>query len=314
MSLLGLPPEILQLILQHCTTPSFLQVAFSCRALFNLATDSRAVVFHHLNLTPGLPVGSLESPTPSTLELFSLLQKRAAAYLYGAVVHADCQTLVPNSGSIDPRASALSPSGDPNLAVVERGKSEVHLYRLVSGSTEPVCKLRPPPEYAGIIQVLRVVFARCGNTISVLVRFRPSIATDLNPVHPYVKEALKHFRQPGTHLIHYRRKAPGKPFSYVTLSGFADHECYTRNYPAILGYTKQNYVDNDYEPLAIDVADPFRVAVCWRHNQFHDMRKVVLHTASGSGNDLLEQKLTCKLNLRGTFHRTCLTIFSSVDI
>ena len=297
MPLLDLPPEILQLILWHCTTPSFLQAALSCRTLFSVASDSRSVVFHHLNLTPGLPAGSLDSPTPSTLELFSVLKKRAAAYLYGADIHADCDTFVPNSGAIDPRACALKQSGDPNLAIIERGKPDVHLYRLVAGATEPVCKLSPPPEYAGIIQVLRVVFARDENTISVLVEYRPSVATILNPVHPYVREALKHFRRPGIHLIHYRRQAPGKPFSYVTLSGFGDHECYTRAHPAAPRYTKQNHIDNNYEPLAIDVANPFRVAVCWRHSRFHDMRKVVLHTAPGPENERLGQKLTCKLFL-----------------
>lgn len=292
MPLLDLPPEILQVILQYCTTPSFLQAALSCRALFSLASDSRSAVLHHLDLTPGLLAGSLTSQTPSTSELFFLLKKRAAAYLYGTDIHADCNTFVPRSGSIDPRACALRQDGDPNIAVVERGKPDVHLYRLVAGAIEPVCKLTPPPEYVGIIEVLRVVFAHDKNTISVLVRYEPNAVTASNPVHPYVKEALGHFRESGIHLIHYRREEPGKPFSYITLTGFADHEVYTIDHPNTFRYTRHDGVDNNYEPLAIDVANPFRVAICWRHNRFHNMRKIVLHTAPGYESDPLVQKLT----------------------
>lgn len=289
MPLTDLPPELLQLIFQQCTTPSFIQAAHSCRALFALASDSRAVIFHHLDQTPGLPAGSLDSPTPSTLELFVLLKRRAATYLYGADVRADCATFVPQSGSIDPRACAIQQSGDPDIAVVERGKHQVHLYRLVAGAIQPVCKLEPPPEYTGVIQVLRVIFAHDSKTISVLVRYEPNAETASNPVHPYVKEALKHFRSPGIHLLHYRRKAPGKPFSYVTLAGFTDNQTYTHD-----SHTTQGYADTKYEPLAIDVANPFRVAICWRHTRYPDMRKVVLYTASGSESDPLVHRLTCR--------------------
>ncbi|KAL1955379.1 hypothetical protein VTO42DRAFT_8599 [Malbranchea cinnamomea] len=281
MGLLDLPPELLQLVFRHCTTVSFLQLSLTCRSLFAIACSARAVILHHLSQVPGLPAASQESPTASTAELFLLLRRRAASHLYGADFHADRVIYNAGGGSIDPPACAVRLSGDPNLALVERGKHLVHLYHLTPGAIRPVCRLEPPPEYTGKIQVLRVIFAHDKQTISVLTRFEPNHATTSVQVHPYVKEALRHFHRPGTHLIHYRRKAPGGPFCYITLAGFADHDINDGASP-----------DLQFEPLAIDVAHPLRVAVCWRHPHNHNLRKVFLHTADPSEDGPLDQKLT----------------------
>jgi hypothetical protein len=159
MEFLDLPFEILQLVLWHCSTPSFLQAAFSCHTIGIAASTSRKLILHQLSLTPGWHVAAPDSLSVPNAELLLLLRKCAAAQLYGADVSADAvtHTLYSNGPSIDPLASAVRAERNPNLAVVPRGGELVHVYRIRPGSRiEPVCTLQPPFKYTGRFQVLRV--------------------------------------------------------------------------------------------------------------------------------------------------------------
>ena len=49
--ILTLPPELIQLVLQNCSTCAFLEVAFSCRTVYEIASTCREVLLHHLQRT-----------------------------------------------------------------------------------------------------------------------------------------------------------------------------------------------------------------------------------------------------------------------
>jgi hypothetical protein len=259
MELLDLPLELLQLILKQCSTTSLLQASFTCHALFAIASTCREVVIHHLSLAPGLPAGALESSTPPTKQLFSLLRKRAALHLYGAEFGIDSVTYTLRNGSIDPRACAIRRWGNPNLAIVEREHGVVRLYHAVSGAIEPVCTLEQPLK--GPVEVLRVVMTE--NTVSVLQRPLPKTSNNLHNLHPYVKSALFPFYGCSAHLVHYHRKAADMPFSYVTLATLEEFD--------------------EWEPVAFDVAErpdekaPHTVAMSWQH-RVDNRRMVVVHS------------------------------------
>jgi hypothetical protein len=267
MLLLDLPPELLQLILYQTTTPSYLQTAFSCHTLFSIASTCREVVLHHLNKTPGL-TGGLESR--STIDLFNILRKRAAAHLYGANFCADQTTYTLGEYDvIDVRASALGSSSDPDVALVKKGGSGVHIYHASSegGGITFRGRLEAPYSRPGKVEVFKVVLGE-NNLVSVLQRFTPT-STDENfegdgNEHLFVKQAMQPFRTQGIHLVHYNL-AGLEPA--VTFYAFPDHP--------------------DHYPLAVAVANQFRVAISWQHSRRKDIHEVVFYTAVDNPDETL---------------------------
>ena len=135
MSLFDLPPELLQLILRHSTTPSFVQLIRTCHAFFDLASQSRDVVKHHLNNVPGDQ--SIQSDDcSSTYRLFLTLRRRAAATLQSVNISADRLDLQFRCASIDVHASCITSTNDANIALVRRDGSSVQLYQAFQGKLE----------------------------------------------------------------------------------------------------------------------------------------------------------------------------------
>jgi hypothetical protein len=112
--LLDLPVELIQLVFYYADTPSYLQTAYTCCTLFEVARGCREVVLHHVKQTPGSNVGfdALE-----TKDIFLLLRKRASKLLYGAEFRASRTLHIAEGRVIDPRSSSIATSGTPNVAL-----------------------------------------------------------------------------------------------------------------------------------------------------------------------------------------------------
>jgi hypothetical protein len=137
MLLIDLPPELLQLVLLHCSTPSFVQLIRTCHTFFDLAAQTRDVVAHHLRNIPG---ENLDLPTEfvSTKELFLTLRQRAAASLQAVNLTANRHDFYFHEASVDINASCITSMYYNNryIALVERGGSSVHLYQASRGELE----------------------------------------------------------------------------------------------------------------------------------------------------------------------------------
>ncbi|KAL1963299.1 hypothetical protein VTN77DRAFT_8522 [Rasamsonia byssochlamydoides] len=253
--LLNLPTELIQLILQYTTTPSYLHAALSCRTLFYIASTYRDLIIHHLKQTPGLKSGV---ELRETKDLFLLLRRRAAKQLYGANFYAD-RTLYDFSGrSIDVGASSIADNGcSPNVALVLRDDELVHLFHTgVDGSTSLKRSLKFPYEQPGTVKILKTAFTG-DNGISVLVQFTPTIADeDADTSHPFVKHALESRLDGEIILVHYSLDDSDNSMAVCT---FPDH--------------------NDYEPLALAVTNRSQFAISWQHVHDHHRYEVVLYDA-----------------------------------
>ncbi|KAK2748208.1 hypothetical protein FQN55_004484 [Onygenales sp. PD_40] len=279
MSLLDLPPELLQPILGFCTTTSSLQAAYSCKTLFSLLSSYRRGLLHHLSQLPGYTPELETKPNP---ELFLELRKRAASQLCGADMHADMDVYTFEGGPIDTRASAIrswSAGNGPNVALVQKGSQRVCLYDLSSGKLTPYAVLEPVVMFPGKIEVLLIVFSDDG-MVSVLQRYTPLEETERggdegggdehaanegsnsgssSSSQHFVEEAMRPYRKQSTQLVHYRRSPKSSRFSRVTISAF----------PA----------QDEYRPLALAVAHRYLAAISWQHKEDADRRMVVIHPA-----------------------------------
>jgi hypothetical protein len=122
-----LPAEILQRILYFASTPTFLQLIYVNRNLFNVAGESREVILHHLRHLPGLKLG-LSDHCITTTDLFLILRQRAASNLYGTNFTADCMSFAfSNHAQLNPRASSLTMGTDgyPELCMVVKNDSSI---------------------------------------------------------------------------------------------------------------------------------------------------------------------------------------------
>ena len=247
--LLNLPPELIQLILKHSTCGSYIQAAFSCRALLDIASSSREVILHHLHRVPGGNFGALQ-----TSELFKLLLRRSAQQLFWAQFSATCKVFNFESQVLDARASSLDPRGS-NLALVLRGQPAVYLFHAGDKKFSFTGQLRPPSPWnqEGVVEVLNTAIDENGG-VYVLQRVMPTLAEEeLETKHPFVMHAL-HSRPHGiVYLAHY------KPYS----SGYRVRTC--------------AFPDHDnYEPLAFaGIEDTF--AIAW-YRSSEDELEVVLYT------------------------------------
>lgn len=261
--LLDLPPELVQLVFKHASTPSYLQAAVTCRTLFEISSTCREVILHHLRRTPGLTQG-IESM--KTRDLFLLLRRRAAKQLYGANFSAN-RTLYNFEGqTIDARASSVGSSW-PNVALVVKGENDgtVHLLDAGHGSVSRRFSLRHWYEQPGKVEVLRTAFAPSGD-VAVLQRFIPEVevpdAEGDSSEHPFVKQVRQSPPNEEIHLLYY--------------------DCRIAD-PRIMIYT---FADrSEYEPLAFDIGDRDCFAISWKHREDDDQHEVVLYSASLEDDD-----------------------------
>ena len=161
MGLLRLPLEVLQLCLTHSTTPSFLQLIATCHMLWDLASNSRAVILHHLAQVPGIKLG-IDDFATSTPNLFLALRRRACLNLFGAHMRADRTDYAFPNSSFNASASCLWAGKRHGMALI--ANDVVRLYTLTpkrglvrKGLTVPgskLCVLKSTADESGDVSVL----------------------------------------------------------------------------------------------------------------------------------------------------------------
>ncbi|GAD94877.1 predicted protein [Paecilomyces variotii No. 5] len=248
-----LPVELIQQILHYADTPSYLQTAYTCRRLFEAAGGSRELVMHHLEETPGSTC--LAGPL-DTKELFLLLRQRASKLLYGAETRASRTLHIAEGRATDPRACAVTSSGNVNLALAFKGDGIVRTYFTRNGLLFPRKTLRPPYDQPGRIEILRVAFG-VDNTVAVLHRFIPEIEANEDAMqHPFVRQALQSPPEPELYLVHYDT---GSLEDKLTVYALTDRE--------------------DYEALSLAMFNKYRFAISWQHVQDRTVHEVALYDA-----------------------------------
>ena len=161
MGLLRLPLEVLQICLTHSTTPSFLQLIATCHMFWDLASNSRAVILHHLAQVPGIKLG-IDDLTTSTPNLFLTLRRRACLNLFGAHMRADRTDYTFPNSSFNASASCLWAGKRHGMALV--ANDVVRLYTTTpkrglarKGLTVPgskLCVLKSTADENGDVAVL----------------------------------------------------------------------------------------------------------------------------------------------------------------
>lgn len=161
MGLLRLPLEVLQLCLTHSTTPSFLQLIATCHIFWDLASNSRTVILHHLAQVPGIKLG-IDDLTASTPSLFLALRRRACLNLFGAHMRADRTDYTFPNSSFNASASCLWAGKRHGMALV--ANDVVRLYTIApkrglvqKGLTVPdskLCVLKSAADESGDVAVL----------------------------------------------------------------------------------------------------------------------------------------------------------------
>ncbi|CRG91488.1 Telomerase reverse transcriptase [Talaromyces islandicus] len=168
--LLDLPTELIQIILGYTSPSAYIQAATCCKSLYTIASDSRDLVLAHLQRTPGVKHGVA---CRSTLELFTLLQRRVAALLLNANFYADRTTCAFNGKKHDVEASSIGRIGEfAVLALVFKEDPRVHLVYVNSNGAISLersldCSPPTPEECPGTI--VKTTFAS-ENSLAVLVR------------------------------------------------------------------------------------------------------------------------------------------------
>jgi hypothetical protein len=260
--LLELPTELMTLILKHCTTPSFLSTALTCRALYIIASTYRELILHHLHQTPGLKAG-LEQH--DARELFLLLRSRAAGHLLNANFYADRTLYGFNGRSLDLRASSVANGGHTaNLAAVLRDDACVHIFHAdIEGLISTDMTLKLPTDLFGAIRIFKTTLIDDGG-ISVLVRstIRPDDADVGTSRLPFVQEARQ--SQPESHyfLLYYDLHHSG---NLMAVCKIYDRELFT--------------------PVALAATGPSQFAISWQHMQVQGCHEVDLYVASPENGD-----------------------------
>ncbi|GCB19542.1 hypothetical protein AAWM_02427 [Aspergillus awamori] len=253
--ILSLPPELIQLVLQKCSTPAFLEAAFSCRTVYEIASTCREVLVHHLRRTPGLVNRDLSSL--SSKGLFRLLTKNAFQQLYGAQYHANRVTYEFGNDVLDVKASTFASFDHQTLALVARGREKVYLFHIDHGHLRPLSEVNLPCNHPGKGEVLKTAFDGSGG-LYVLQRFVPAMdATDTNANHPFIKQAMQSNINGMHYLSCHSLDSPGEPVRVCT---FPDHV--------------------NYKPLALAAMQGGSFAISWQHNHDCSENEVVLYTTS----------------------------------
>jgi len=162
MLFIDLPSELLQLILQHSSTPSFVQLIRTCRTIFDLAAQSRDVVQHHLQKVPGKSLANCSSRL-STQKLFLTLRRRAAASLYGVNITADRRDFCFPGAVVDVSASCITSINHRNIALVRKYSSLVQLYEAFQGELKPMGYIKPKSDDKTDCRPLQTAFDPVNN-------------------------------------------------------------------------------------------------------------------------------------------------------
>lgn len=251
--LLHLPTELLELVLHHSSTPTFLEAAFSCRTLYEVASGCRELIVHHLRHTPG---SNLNTQTLQSKQLFRVLVGRAYQQLYGAQFRASCTKFQFGANILDAKASSFAPD-DQILALALKGQEAVHLFQAENERLRHKAQLQLPLGQPGRTQVLRTAFDADGG-IYVLHSFTPAMAKDdLEAEHPFVRQALQSSASGGQ--IYLTRHSIQSPHDPVRVCAFPDH--------------------TDYRPLSLSAAHRDTFAISWQHVRENDDYEVILYNA-----------------------------------
>ncbi|WEW59425.1 hypothetical protein PRK78_004897 [Emydomyces testavorans] len=278
LQLLDLPFELLQLILLHCSTPSFLQFSLTCSTVYAAASSCREVILNHLYKTPGLKTSLDTLPTE---ELHRILKARTAEHLYGANFHSDLTNYIFKTGIIDTRASALREGKDPNAALVEKGGDRVLVYHVQSGEVALREILEAPYDYPGRVEIIKVVFCK-DESIAVLQRYEPFEELDPSECVDALSAKGPH-KAAGVYLVIYRRDfGPGKP-PRVTFGEFEGVQ--------------------GFYPTAIAIRDINMVVIAWQHERFAERRRVFVHTLFPE-ETVHENGISCHIDV--TYYTTIL--------
>ncbi|GKZ33857.1 hypothetical protein AbraIFM66950_003942 [Aspergillus brasiliensis] len=275
--ILNLPPELIQLVLQNCSTPDFLEAAFSCRTVYEIASTCREVLLHHLRRTPGNISRDLRSF--SSKQLFRLLTKNAFQQLYGAQHHANHVIFNFENDVLDVKASTFASFDHQTLALVARGREKVHLFHIEHGQLRPLSEVDLPYHQSGIAEVLKTAFDGDGG-LYVLHRVVPAMdATDTNANHPFIKQAMQSNINGMHYLSRHFLDSPGEP---IRVCAFPDHANYT--------------------PLALAAMPGGNFAISWQHNYDFSENEVVLYTAS------IDSHSTAKSGVIGISYDSCVLL------
>ncbi|KAJ5622058.1 hypothetical protein N7528_005290 [Penicillium herquei] len=247
--LLSLPPELIQLILRSCDPSAFLQAAFCCRKLLELAVSSRDLILFQLDQTPGR-LGDCESLTHQ--QLFRLLLQHAQRELFGVSTQFESKIFRFQGKSIDSRATSLRDSAtEKEILLVFKNDPTVYLVEIQGGQLNLRRQFQIPAPKIGRVQILHTAFS--STSIYVLHRLRPFPDQELDVNHPFVKQAMT-----------------SNPFGSIFLA------CYSlkpeTGVVKIYGFPDQG----DYEPLCLAAQDNM-FAISWQHVQDCLDHQVVLY-------------------------------------
>lgn len=247
-----LPIELIQLVLHHCDTSTFLQVAFSCRTLLEIASSTRDLLLHQLVQTPGWNDGIEDS---SRSRLFKLLLERSLQELLGAELYVKPKPFNFEGKRVDTRASSLRVIDNRVLALLAfKGDSSVSLCEINNGTLNRLLHLLPPGKQYGETEILQTAIEP--HCVWMLHRFKPFIDQDLDTGHPFVKQALQSNSLGSIFLAWYDlrnwNQAP-----LIRLYGF--------------------HQQSGYEPLALAVNGQ-SFAISWQHMQQSQDYQVLIYS------------------------------------
>ena len=256
MLLQKLPTELIQLIFQHCeSVTTYMQLALSCRTLFEIASSLRETIMLYLYYIPG-DIRDIEFL--DTRALFRLFLKRAFANLYGVEFHADRRIFRNKAQAIEARISSFAPGDSPLLALVLTDDPTVYIELFSNqGYLYPRYQISSRRwKQPGKTEVLQTAFGGFGGLsgIYILWRYTPSTEPDeKDDHHPFVKYA-RHCTPPQFIFLEHRILGPS--FPRCRICTFPEHA--------------------DYEPLAFAASgDAF--VISWWH-MHDDTESVVMYT------------------------------------
>ncbi|OKL61979.1 hypothetical protein UA08_02681 [Talaromyces atroroseus] len=267
--LLQLPTELIQLILKHCNTQSYLQAVLSCHSLYNIAASCREVILHHLKINPGK---GIDYDQLVTHDLFLLLRRRTFEQLLNAAFDAD-RTIHTFSGrTIDIQASSLgrTPSHQFAALVFKEDNNKVHLCRAEGNGTMHVEKTFFPSELLNVdrVRIVKTVVSPGPDydLLAVLVRIQDSDTVtqpDTSKVSPAFAELAQQWQLQGSYFL----------LSFVIGGDSFGSSDYDINICRI--YEHDNFKVNS---LAVD--DFFNFAISWEEITGTGAHEVIVYRTS----------------------------------
>ena len=244
--LLGLPVELIQLILLHSSTESLLHAAYSCHTLYEITSTSRDVLLFHLLEIPGVPI---DFNPLVTKDLFRLFQSRALNQLYRARFYSNSITYTLNNSIIDTRKSSLLSPDASRLAIVVRDGDCVSLYKVNNGSLTFIKFVTLPIQEPGTVTVLKTAFT-ADNGFAALFKFTPEreSASEGEPVLSFLRQA----RQTPVQSSFFLVSMPGNTLDVTYLCSFEDRM--------------------DCKPLALASYSERRFAISWQLDKPDDIQ------------------------------------------